>query len=52
MSKYELALMTTMGTVLIALGWVDDGGWLHRLALIWGGVMAGAVLVDLFNKGE
>ena len=50
MSKFELVVLSIMAVVCVAVGWTDDGGWAHRLALLWGGINLGVVMVFALDE--
>lgn len=50
MTKFELVLLALVGAVCVAVGWTDDGGWAHRLALLWGGINLGVVMVFALDE--
>lgn len=51
MSKFEMIVLSLMGAALVSIGWVDDGGWLNRTALLMGGIVLGAVMVFALDEG-
>lgn len=50
MSKFELVVLALMGAVCIHAGWTDDGGWIHRLCLLMGGIIYGVVMVFALDE--
>jgi hypothetical protein len=49
MTKFEICVLVVLACVLTMFGW-DDGGWIHRLCLLMGGIIYGVVMVFALDE--